>query len=123
MYFDGIPLFDFKNNFDTTRPFYAHLRKTCEKKESLEAHMGLTLAYFNKLCAEKNLDRVFENFETVLGGELSNSARFLWRELFYNTIYTHDLGKTNPNFQYQKMANHVHAKTSSNNSNHSFFHH
>lgn len=123
MYFDQIPRFNFKNNFDTSRPFYAHLkaRETYEKKESLEAHMGLTLDYFNKLCAEKNLDSVFENFETLLVGELSDSARFLWRELFYNAIYTHDLGKTNPNFQYQKMANQTHRKTSSNNSNHSFF--
>ncbi|MBC3798260.1 CRISPR-associated helicase Cas3' [Acetobacterium tundrae] len=123
MIFDHIPLFDFNHYFDTSKPFYAHL-KTNEDTlnyETLEAHLGLTLDYLEKLWEAKKLDNVFENFERSLVDNLSASAILLWRELFYNAIYTHDLGKTNPNFQVQKMSNENHEKTMSNNSNHSFF--
>ncbi|WP_286947430.1 CRISPR-associated helicase Cas3' [Acetobacterium sp. UBA5834] len=124
MYFDQIPLFNFKEHFNTATPFHAHLSKDVHgniKFELLEEHMNLTMSYFDKLCVEKNLNPIFHHFEDQLVGILSDPARALWKELLYNTIYTHDLGKTNPNFQYQKMNNHTHQATLSKNTNHSYF--
>lgn len=123
MIFTQIPLFVFKQNFAITKPFYAHL-KAGEAQltyESLEDHLALTVAYFERLWEVKKLDNVFENIERTLVSGLSAPARLMWRELFLNAVYTHDLGKTNPNFQVQKMSNQNHQKTLSNNSNHSFF--
>jgi len=124
MYFDQIPLFNFEEHFNTATPFHAHLSKDVHgniKSELLEEHMNLTMSYFDKLCAEKNLNPIFHHFEDRLVGDLSDPAKALWKELLYNTIYTHDLGKTNPNFQCQKMNNHAHQTTLSKNTNHSYF--
>ncbi|WP_296560647.1 CRISPR-associated helicase Cas3' [uncultured Acetobacterium sp.] len=124
MYFDHVPRFNFKAHFNTAAPFHAHLREDGHgniKSELLEDHMNLTMSYFEKLCAEKNLDPIFHHFEIQLVGDLSDSAKTLWQELLYNAIYTHDLGKTNPNFQSQKMKNHAHQATCSKNANHSYF--
>ncbi|KNZ42388.1 CRISPR-associated helicase/endonuclease Cas3 [Acetobacterium bakii] len=124
MYFDQIPLFNFKENFNTTAPFHAHLSEDRHgniKSELLEEHIDLTMSYFAKLCAEKNLDPIFHHFEIQLVGDLSDPAKALWQELLYNAIYAHDLGKTNPNFQCQKMKNHAHQATLSKNTNHSYF--
>ena len=124
MYFDQIPLFNFKENFNTAAPFHAHLREDGHGNiisELLEEHMNLTMSYFDKLCEEKNLNHIFHHFEDRLVGDLSDPAKALWKELLYNTVYTHDLGKTNPNFQCQKMNNHVHQATLSKNTNHSYF--
>lgn len=124
MYFDEIPLFQFKKYFDTAQPFYAHLKNLNqfpEEKETLEDHLTLAISYLLKLISEKNLDPVFKNFENKLVHNLSAPSRLFWRELFVNAIYTHDLGKTNPNFQFKKMDNKDHPLTLSNNSRHSFF--
>ncbi|WP_414150664.1 CRISPR-associated helicase Cas3' [Acetobacterium carbinolicum] len=124
MYFDHVPHFNFKAHFNTAAPFHAHLREDEHgniKSELLEDHMGLTMDYFEKLCEQKNLDSIFHHFEIQLVGDLSDSAKALWQELLYNAIYTHDLGKTNPNFQCRKMKNHAHQVVGEGNTNHSYF--
>lgn len=66
MYFNQIPRFNFKAHFNTAAPFHAHLREDEHgniKSELLEDHMDLTMSYFEKLCAEKNLDSIFHHFE------------------------------------------------------------
>lgn len=124
MYFDQIPLFDFTEHFNTAAPYHAHLRKDVHgniESELLEEHMNLTMSYLEKLCEEKNLSPIFQHFETQLVDDLSDSAKSLWRELLYNAIYMHDLGKTNPNFQRQKMKNYAHQVVGEGNANHSYF--
>jgi CRISPR-associated endonuclease/helicase Cas3 len=123
MIFDNVQLFDFRKCFDASKPFYAHLKTDNGLKniETLEEHMALTVNYLKKLWEAKNLETVYLHLENRLVGSLSKTAILLWRELFYNTIYTHDLGKTNPNFQAIKMKNNKHEKTGSNNTQHSVF--
>ncbi len=122
MYFNQTPQFNFKEHFNTDIPFYAHLREINQTVayERLEDHINLTMDYCAQLCVEKNLNQVLDHFETELVGAYSLPVKLLWRELLYNTLSMHDVGKTNPNFQYQKMKNSAHTPTQTNNSNHSY---
>jgi len=86
--------------------------------ETLIAHSNLTLEYFHKISSVKNLVKIIENLLRKI--DLENFE--LLSEMFTNTIYLHDIGKTNPYFQAKKMKN-IHFKEfadSSDSSNHSF---
>jgi len=86
--------------------------------ETLIAHSNLTLEYFHKISSVKNLAKIIENLLKKI--DLENFE--LLYEMFINTIYLHDIGKTNPYFQAKKM-NNIHFKEfvdSSDSSNHSF---
>lgn len=119
-YFSKIPLFDFTGLIDTDKPFYAHV-KNGQNFESLEIHMDLTLDYLDKLCKVKDLDRIFERFEQSFLPECSSELVLLWREMILNTLYLHDVGKINPNFQKRQLHNKAFKETGSNNRNHSAF--
>ncbi|MDD2519015.1 MAG: CRISPR-associated helicase Cas3' [Bacilli bacterium] len=118
MYFDNIVLFDYKNEIKNADKLYAH--KDEEGYELLEDHMKLSLFYFNKLMMVKNLDGVFERLENCFFKGCSVECVSFYRELFYNSIYCHDLGKSNPNFQVLKMSN-VFFTSFSDDSKHSFY--
>jgi len=86
--------------------------------ETLIAHSNLTLEYFYKISSAKNLPKIIENLLKKI--DLENFE--LLSEMFINTIYLHDIGKTNPYFQAKKMKN-IYFKEfadSSDSSNHSF---
>lgn len=122
-YFKNTPIFNFKGLIAEDRPLYAHLRESEEKRvyEPLSDHLDLTLKYLHKLCDEKNLYSVFEKFEKSFFKNEDQNQILLWREMFLNTVYMHDVGKMNPNFQHDKMKNKAFKRTESNNSNHSVF--
>ena len=103
MYFDNVKLFDIKEEVDNLDNIYAHLNG--DDKEKLIDHMDLAYKYFLNICKGKNLDNVFRNIEEKLLTGLSEDGKKFWKELLCNTIYMHDMGKINCNFQTRKMKN------------------
>ena len=103
MYFDNVKLFNVKEEVDNLDNIYAHLSRY--KEEKLVDHMDLTYNYFLRICKEKNLDNVFNNIDKSLISGLSQEGKRFWKELLCNTIYMHDIGKINCNFQTRKMKN------------------
>lgn len=88
--------------------YKAHKRG--EEKESLKNHIDLVYDYFlflvkrNKL--ENHLDNLFEK-SVILLDDISEKEVFsnFIKYLFAKSVYWHDMGKTNPNFQVDKMDN------------------
>ena len=108
MYFDNIKLFNVKEEVGNLDNIFAHMKDehtNNEHKEKLVDHMDLTYKYFLDICKEKNLDNVFINIEEKLLTNLSEDGKNFWKELLCNTIYMHDIGKINCNFQTRKMKN------------------
>ncbi|MBU3161252.1 CRISPR-associated helicase Cas3' [Clostridium frigoris] len=108
MYFDNIKLFNIKEEVSNLDNIFAHMKDEHTKdehKEKLVDHMNLAYKYFLNICKEKNLDNVFMNIEKKLLTDLSNEGKAFWKELLCNTIYMHDIGKVNCNFQTRKMKN------------------
>jgi len=103
MYFDNIRLFNIKEEVNSLDVIYAHFND--QNNEKLVDHMDLTYQYFLTICKEKNLDNVFKNIEGKLLTGLSENGKNFWKELLCNTIYMHDIGKINCNFQTRKMKN------------------
>ena len=69
--------------------------------ETLIAHSNLTLEYFHKIETHKNLHSLIEHLLQKIDSEHFD----LLKEMFINTIFLHDIGKTNPYFQARKMNN------------------
>lgn len=70
-------------------------------KESLIEHSNLTLEYLQKILKSKNIETILDN----LFKKIDSENLELLKEIFVNTIYLHDIGKTNPYFQAKKMGN------------------
>ncbi|GAA0725851.1 CRISPR-associated helicase/endonuclease Cas3 [Clostridium malenominatum] len=103
MYFHGVEKFDLEKFIINSEKIYAHIDGN--KKETLKEHIDLSLKYFYKIIEKKKLDNVFLNFENVLVSKLSDKGKKLYKEMMLNTVYMHDIGKINCNFQYVKMNN------------------
>ena len=94
--------------------YFAHrpANESNQNKETLEEHSQLVLNYCNDLVRSYQL-------ETIIKGLIVDSFRLKWTdemaekvyELFLSSIYLHDLGKINPNFQVEKMKNDNFRKT------------
>ena len=101
---------------------YVH-RKEIEGEiiyETLLEHSETVKKNMKMLIEKKNLEIVIDN----LGKSFFENREkiILWKNLFFNGVYLHDLGKINVNFQVEKMGNKTH--TLSNDiptSNHSLF--
>lgn len=119
-YFEKTPVFDFAGLIETDKPFYAHIKDE-KRPEPLQDHLDLTLDYFDRLCREKHLESVFRRLEKNFFPDCARETVSLWREMILNTLYLHDIGKINPNFQRDKMQNKAFSRTESNNQNHSAF--
>ncbi len=102
---DGINYVKIEEYIKNIDGIYAHKKKVEDKtfRETLLEHSELTKLKLEELVEEKNLKVVFENFEGIFFQE--EDARKKWRDLLYNAIYLHDLGKININFQAHKMKN------------------
>ncbi|MCY6958356.1 CRISPR-associated helicase Cas3' [Clostridium brassicae] len=120
MYFFNIEKVDLDKFIANSNKIYAHILN--ERKERLKEHIDLAVEYLYKIIESKKLDNVFLNFENGLVNELSLKGKNFYREMLLNTIYMHDLGKINCNFQYVKMGNNEFKNAkglSVNNTNHS----
>jgi len=101
---------------DNIDNFFAH-RKDSKKRETLKEHSDLTKHYLNLLVKEKNLPSIIESLLKLLKN-ISKDNFDLLKKMFYNAVYLHDLGKTNPSFQRNKMDNKLFEETTAS-SNHS----
>lgn len=120
-----VPLFDFVGEIRKDYPFFAHTRAkgNTVEYELLQDHLQKSLDYLYQLNEEKGLDHVLEHMIDRLVPEklLTESVRRMIQTLFVNMVYCHDLGKTNPEFQRQKMDNTEAERLESNDSTHSMY--
>ncbi|MCQ8213453.1 CRISPR-associated helicase Cas3' [Cetobacterium somerae] len=105
-------MFSFVDNFEK---FYAHISK--ERVELLKDHIYLTEKYVKKIIHEKNLEEVINN----LGHSFFKDKKDFefWKNMFFDTIIFHDIGKINENFQIFKMKNKNFKKKENFTTNHS----
>lgn len=87
--------------------YYAHIKG--DSKETLSEHTNLVMKYFDRLVTENNLesliDRLIEKDVVKVFSSLNHELQNLVKTMFVGTIYFHDFGKINENFQREKMLN------------------
>ena len=115
--------YPYKDKIKNTENLYAHTKEN-KKSELLEEHMDLCTKYLKDVSDDKNLEFIFRKIYKAIfrGLEDDEECYKVFLELVYNTIYTHDLGKINKNFQIFTMNNPNFKKDESSNkaeSNHS----
>ena len=86
--------------------------------EKLSEHLECTKRYLEKIISDKHLKSIID----YLIKSIDETNFLLIKEMFFNAIYLHDLGKTNPCFQAKKMSNPLFKKEYKNcsDSKHSF---
>lgn len=77
-----------------------------KNSEILTAHLELTMKYFKKIYEDKNLKITFNKLADIFWDQNETVKKF-WYEMIVNTIYMHDIGKLNINFQIDKMKNEI----------------
>ena len=91
-----------------------------KKSETIEEHSSLALGYAKKIIEIQNLQPIIEKIGESFFEKDSENFN-LWQQMFFDTIYLHDLGKANTDFQNLKMKNENFKNSSQNrNSEHSF---
>lgn len=121
-----INIYKIEENFNNLDKMQAHFKENKQGEkinaETLKEHLDLTLKYFYKIVEDKKLENIIKNFEEDLLRDFSDTAKELFREFLVNAIYMHDVGKSNPNFQYYKMKNNENFQPLDNkNTEHSLF--
>ncbi|DAB31612.1 MAG TPA: hypothetical protein CFH79_08175 [Sulfurospirillum sp. UBA11407] len=114
--------FNIKLNIDDQ--YKAHLSKDKLTKESLKEHIDLVYDYFLQLIEQNGLEQHLNSFfekSANLFEEIDVKEEFITfvKYLFAKAIYWHDMGKMNPNFQKEKMLNHLDEKSVVSDSHHS----
>lgn len=92
-----------------------------KKNESLVDHSRLVVRYLDKLIDIHSLDKIIDGLiSDIIPKGNDESLPLLLKKMFFESIYLHDLGKVNPNFQRLKMeVNTCHTMNLSFKSNHS----
>lgn len=117
MYFNNIEKVNLENIIENNDKIYAHIHNG--RKETLKEHSDLALKYLYKISERKSLDNVFLKIENNFLKKCSNEEKMVYRKMLLNTIYMHDLGKINCNFQRKKMANKIFKEGKMSSTNHS----
>jgi CRISPR-associated endonuclease/helicase Cas3 len=102
MYFEDIELYDVAK-IKKIDLMLAHIKNN--KKETLSEHMDLVYKHYIQLVEQNQLDIVFKSFEETFFKDADCDCLILWKEMICNTVYMHDVGKANPDFQFIKMRN------------------
>ncbi|EOU1756125.1 CRISPR-associated helicase Cas3' [Clostridium perfringens] len=105
MYFEALNSLNIDDLIKEEYTVLAHIEGKNNEKETLKMHIDLCKEYFKKIYREKNLEKVFSNFENIFLNKPSYDEEFLFREMLVGIITMHDMGKINPNFQEIKMKN------------------
>jgi CRISPR-associated endonuclease/helicase Cas3 len=84
------------NIFGVDERYLAHT-----PNETLSEHLACTKKYLEKIVEDKHLEMLISGLIDCIDQKHSK----LIKEMFYNAIYLHDLGKMNPCFQSKKMNN------------------
>lgn len=103
-YFTNIEKIELQSLIKDAHKVYAHISDD-ERRETLQEHSSLCIKYLEKIIKKKQLENVLVNVEEKLLGSISEDGKLLYREMMYHTIYLHDVGKINCNFQSIKMKN------------------
>ena len=87
--------------------YYAHLKDS--RKETLLEHTNTVMKYFYKIIEENQLETLIDNLirkdATKVTPNSDETLFDLIKLIFVGTIYFHDFGKINENFQREKMMN------------------
>jgi len=90
-----------------SRKYYAHCRDG--GKELLADHTRLTVEYFLHLCEANGLEPIIDQLIVDIGRENldvnSSETEVFVKSMFLKSIFFHDFGKVNENFQVEKMEN------------------
>ncbi|WP_454053631.1 CRISPR-associated helicase Cas3' [Clostridium sp. Marseille-Q7071] len=105
MYFDNIEKFPIDKFIKDDLNIYAHKSKDNSRFETLKEHLELSEKYLYKITKAKNLDNVLLNFQNYLFNEECEEGINIFKEMMFDVIYMHDIGKINCCFQYKKMGN------------------
>lgn len=120
-YFGGTQRIELHTLIKDCNMVYAHVIDE-QHVEKLDEHSNLCIDYLEKIINRKKLDNVLIYLENELLGNMSTEGKHLYRDMLYHTIYYHDIGKINCNFQFFKMKNWFYKDKHNidyNNSNHS----
>ena len=98
-------LFSIEKYVKDKNKILAHI-SDIKNPETLLEHSDLVIKYFKKIYEDKNLEIIFDKFSDKFFGENKIIKKF-WNEMIVNTIYMHDIGKLNINFQIDKMKNKI----------------
>ena len=100
-----IEKYPYKDKIKNTNIIYAHINEN-KNSELLEEHMNLCVNYLKSISEDKKLKFVFNKIYKAIFKDINNKDTYkMFLNLIYNTIYIHDLGKINRNFQIYKMNN------------------
>lgn len=103
-----------KDTLHDEKKYFAHTKNNSQIKESLVEHTELTFSYFLSLLQANNLENIIDNLIKLFVGNNSFQDQKIVSEyiklFFAATIYFHDYGKVNENFQNEKMKNTVFLK-------------
>lgn len=86
--------------------YFAHLPQNEEERnaETLVEHSGLVSNYVEGICVEFGLKDIIKKLiSSSVGKGVSTELCQIISLLFFQSIYCHDFGKINPNFQIRKM--------------------
>ncbi|QGY47490.1 CRISPR-associated helicase Cas3' [Maribellus comscasis] len=98
----------YKKILSNPNRYFAHLAKDNEAggAETLLEHSDLVLYYAQKVCEKYGLNLVIQRLiEKGSSESVSSEFRAVVYKLFFQSVYFHDFGKINPNFQREKMNN------------------
>lgn len=110
-------LVDLKKFLNNINILYAHRKIVdgSEVRETLIQHSDLVMKYFNELDENKNtliaVKNIIDNLVTDYTELNNNVCKEFILEMFVNGVYLHDVGKSNPAFQYNAMGNNYFAQT------------
>lgn len=99
---------NYKDIFNTPDKYWAHLPKGNESipVESLVEHSELVSTYTQKICDEFGLISTIRLLiESSLKNDSTHALKEFIEQVLFDSIYFHDFGKINPNFQVLKMKN------------------
>ena len=96
-------IYPLEKYFTETDKIYAHISEN-KDPETLKEHLNLVIKYAEKIYKDKNLENIFQNFENIFLKDIPE-LKEIWEEMILNVFYMHDIGKTNRNFQLNKMKN------------------
>lgn len=99
--------FDVLKVMRDSNKYFAHWNDS--RKETLNEHTKLTINYCLRLCEANGLEPIIDRLITEiskanLNSNLVDAMKFI-KLLFLNSIFYHDFGKVNENFQAVKMEN------------------
>jgi CRISPR-associated endonuclease/helicase Cas3 len=98
---------DLSKTLKDSDKYYAHWKEN--RKELLVHHTGLTMDYCLRLCEANQLEPIIDQMildtcKANLDSHFDEATLFI-KSLFLKSIFFHDFGKVNENFQVVKMKN------------------